>query len=405
MPIADLEPHWSWFFDDAVPRHVKRRLSPREAWRDKPFTRQDAVFQVRAVRELSERLTVERSSTGGRARTRGYLQHERFRAAYLLYFLPLQTAKFAHLLAAYPGAVDAALAEARRVGRMVVADLGAGPGTASIALLLELARRFARPAKDRPGLPPIELHWFDVEKRILEHGRDLAAELIDHVPVLRGNVRIELHVRPWTDAGAVTTEGWSLGLLGHTLNESPAPPLHAWKRLLDRTARGGGLLLVEPASKGSSQRLSRLRDELLESGTVTPQPTSFWGPCLHGGACPLATGRDWCHASVPTAVPGEWFAFFSRGLGSERSWLKYSYLWLAAPSDPAPMPLATLRRVVSDPLRGSGPQQVLLCEPERTVRVPIAGHGHVLRGELLKLSNPVPATSAARPSPTRRLAR
>src|SRR5262245_55712477 len=120
MPIADLQPTWSWLFDEVVPRHVKRTTSPRESWKDRPFTRKDAVFQVRAVRELSMRLTVERVTPHGRPQARGYLEHARFRAAYLLYFLPLQTAKLAQLFADHPGAIDAALADGRRRGTLRV---------------------------------------------------------------------------------------------------------------------------------------------------------------------------------------------------------------------------------------------------------------------------------------------
>lgn len=382
MALSELEPNWSWLFDEVVPAHVKRAYSPREAWRARPFTRQDAIFQIKAIRELSTRLTVERVSAGGRPQSKGYLEQARFRAAYLLYFLPLQAAKFAQLLNEHAAAVHAAIADGERRGTMVIADLGAGPGTASIALLLELARRSARGKR----IPSTVMHWFDQERRILNDGIEIASALIERVPSLRGHVRIERHVEAWAEAPRAIPESWSLAFLGHTLNEGRTPPAAVWKRLLDRCARGGGLLVVEPASKGNAQRLSRVRDELVATGTIPADSTAFWGPCLHAGGCPLAEGRDWCHLSVPAQIPGQWFAFFSRGLGSERSWLKYSYLWLTAAGDPSPEPAPRVRRVVSDPLRKTGGAELLLCEPERVARVRAAGSKRVGRGDLFALA-------------------
>src|ERR1700746_3744114 len=80
---------WSWFFDEAVPAWVKTHYSPKESWKNKPFSREDAKFFFRGVDELSEIFTEERS--------RGipdYFSHPKYRSAYLLYFLPLQAAKF-----------------------------------------------------------------------------------------------------------------------------------------------------------------------------------------------------------------------------------------------------------------------------------------------------------------------
>lgn len=399
MSLHELEPTWSWLFDEAVTRHVKRAYSPRESWRERPFTRQDGAFQIKAIRELSMRLTVERTSAMGRPQARGYLEQARFRAAYLLYFLPLQAAKFAQLFREHPGAIDAALADGVRRGGMVVADLGAGPGTASLALLVVLARRAAAGGAE---LPPMVFHWFDQERRILHDGREIAAALVEREPALRGRVRIELHTGSWTDAPRGVAEPWSLALLGHALNEGPNPPLPVWRRIVERGARGGGLLVVEPASKGNSQTLSSIRDQLFTGHVLPREATSIWGPCLHAAGCPLVEGRDWCHTSVRAAVPGEWFTFFSRGLGSERNWLKYSYLWLAAAGDPAPEPSPFVRRVISDPIHQTGGAELLLCEPNEVVRTSAASNRKLGRGDLYRLGAagavPPPPSKAKKPA-------
>ncbi|MBK7977356.1 MAG: hypothetical protein IPK07_30200 [Deltaproteobacteria bacterium] len=399
MSLRELEPNWTWLFDGAVTRHVKRSYSPRESWRGRPFTRQDGAFQIKAIRELSMRLTIERKSAMGRPQARGYLEHGRFRAAYLLYFLPLQAAKFAALFEEHPGAIDAALADGERRGAMVVTDLGAGPGTASLALLLVLAQRAERGA----ALPPIVFHWFDEERRILHDGREIAAAFIERIPAFRGRVRIDLHVESFGEAARAVPEPWSLALLGHALNEGPNPPLGVWRRLLERCERGGGLLVVEPASKGNSQTLSEIRDQLFTGHVIPREPTAIWGPCLHAAGCPLAEGRDWCHTSVRATIPGEWFTFFSRGLGSERNWLKYSYLWLAAAGDPAPEPSPFVRRVLSDPIHQSGgAAELLLCEPNQVVRTSATSNRKIGRGDLYRLgaTGVVPPAAAKKPAGT-----
>ena len=174
------------------------------------------------------------------------------------------------------------------------------------------------------------------------------------------------------------------------------------------------MLFVEPAFQQSSQTLSRLRDHLFRHEILPPSPTSIWGPCLHAGKCPLAQGRDWCHFSVRTDIPGRWFKQFSRALGSERHWLKFSYLWIASPSALAPIAAAHLRRVISDPLvekksRGTRTtttrtghtrtgkthskarlknSSVLICEPEKPGRFPVTSESAILRGDLVKRWGP-----------------
>src|SRR5262249_4046079 len=122
------------------------------------------------------------------------------------------------------------------------------------------------------------------------------------------------------------------------------------------------------------------RNEMIEG-----KPTSIWGPCLHAGACPLANGRDWCHFSVPVRVPGKWFRMFSEALGSERQWLKYSYLWISSKGYPGPKHDTKLRRVISDPMSASKDRgEVLICEPERPGRINSPARDPLWRGDLIK---------------------
>ncbi|MCM2277819.1 MAG: small ribosomal subunit Rsm22 family protein [Oligoflexia bacterium] len=367
---------WSWFVDELIPTYVKRTYSPRESWKDKPFTTEDARFFFKGISELSELFTEERPT-----KLPEYFAHPKFRSAYLLYFLPLQAAKFLSVFQLHPEATQAALKHAAKTGTLHLADLGAGPGTASIAFLLWL---LDQPLPDgRKELPTIELHWFDTNRAIMDDGAALIQALSDQFPKLRGKVQGHMHGEPWWKATPRLPRETSLIFFGNVLNEAALPQQASWSAILER-AQGAGTLYIEPALKRSSQLLSQLRDELLEAGAIENSARSIWGPCLHAERCPLAAGRDWCHFSVPVEIPGRWFTSFSKGLGSERQWVKFSYLWLSSPEARAPVPSPRLRRVVSDPIqKDRNADVVLICEPERPGRIRVPSSRHVHRGDLI----------------------
>ncbi len=375
-------PAWLWLVDEAIPKWVKKTYSPKDTWKDKPFTIEDAKFFFKGVEELSDLFTDERPKG-----MPAYFHHPRYRSGYLLYFVPLQAAKFLTLFSAYPRAIDAALKFAKKEGVLRIADLGAGPGTASLSLLLVLLSQKLEIGEE---LPPVELHWFDTNLSVMKDGQFLVEELANSFPKLRGKVKLFLNELPWWKAPSRLPQSLAMTFMGHVLNESTAPQGTAadfWEEIL-RRSQGGGLLLVEPASRRPSQVLSSLRDEFMSSGLIENSPARIWGPCLHSGSCPMAEGRDWCHFSVPVQIPGKWFRGFSEALGSERQWLKYSYLWLASSEFKAPVPAAHLRRVISDPL-GRGPQpEVLICEPEAAGRWTVPAHvpgsrTNVKRGDII----------------------
>ncbi len=388
--------------DEFVPTWVKRQYSPRENWKNKPFTRDDSVFFGKGVLELSELFTGERS-----ARSPAYFRHERFRSAYLLYFLPLQAAKFVALFGQY----RQVLASLPRT-EINVADLGAGPGTASIALLLSLLdHKDALPTK-------IVFHWWDAQEPMLREGKKLLEDFAEDHPLLKGRIEIRLNVAAWENAAENSKLRFDLVLVGNVLNEGRSPSQEVrkargrWNELADlqedsaeplevatpvdsrfelfeelRERTGaGGILIIEPAFMGSSQALSRIRNGISEAH---PGIVSWWGPCLHGAACPLARGRDWCHFSIPVEIPGRWFKSFSIRLGSERQWLKYSYLWIKPlkGARELPVPPPTTRVVVTDSLRRKGGElaTVLLCEPKIARRVSLPGSSRIGRGDWVTL--------------------
>ena len=365
---------WLWFVDEALPQWTKDHYSPKDSWKDKPFTETDARFFLRGIRELSELFTEE---TGNGMPV--YLTHAKYRSSYLFYFLPLQAAKFITIFQMHPGAIQAALAHGVKTGTMRVKDYGAGPGTATLALLLLLLDP-AIPAESLPA--KIEIDWVDENFSIMKDGRDLANLICTNFSRLRDRVKINLIIGDWeSEARKPSKEESSLVLFGHVLNESSRGLIERFPDVFAKMS-GGGMLVVEPAHKTSSQLVSQLRDRLLQESRVEAKPESLWGPCLHAGGCPLAEGRDWCHFSVRAKVPGKWFAFFSKGLSSEKEWLKFAYVWIAAKDYPAPIKDSKMRLAVSDPLSGKNREkQVLLCEPETPGRLPIGDREVLHRGD------------------------
>lgn len=381
---------WSWWVDQSIPQYVKDTYSPKASWKGKPFSQEDARFFLKGINELSELFTEERPRD-----LPSYFSHPKYRSAYLLYFLPLQAAKMATIYAMHPKAIGAAIKHATRTGTLKVLDLGAGPGTASLALLLTLIDEVDEKVE---RLPKLEFHWYDTQEGIMRDGVGLAKLIADRFPGLHDKLKIVTHSRPWWDVFTPRGEkeagkDFSLVLSGHVLNEFPwhdSARAHRVRQTIEyglRQRGGGGFLYVEPAFKHASQLLSQLRDSWFENGVLPAEPSALWGPCLHGKTCPLAVGRDWCHFSVRADLPGTWFKFFSRGLGSERQWLKFSYVWVASEESPNDRVVpASYRRVVSDQLKlPSGDNGILLCEPEHPLKEVLHDGEHFFRGDLIDL--------------------
>ncbi len=378
-PTTQFPPAWLWLVDEAIPNWVKKEYSPRESWKNKPFSKEDARFFFKGIEELSDLFTEERPKG-----MPNYFQHPKYRSSYLLYFLPLQAAKFLTLFQLYPHAIEAALSHGRKTGTLRIADIGAGPGTASLALLLLLMNLKMEPGQE---IPPIEITLVDTNPDIMADGKALIEQLSSSFPKLRGRIQLKTHILPWWKAASHIPDAQSLILLGHVLNEASAPQRdsHSFWELLLKKAEGGGVLMAEPATRKSGQLLSSLRNHFFESGLIENTPSQIWGPCLHAGTCPLTRGRDWCHASVPIDVPGKWFRDISAALGSEKHWVKFTYLWLASSSYPSPKPYPQLRRVISDPLSQGPKSTVLICEPEVAGRFPVLEKQRVGRGDIVKI--------------------
>ncbi len=348
---------WTETLDQLIPAFVKSRFSPQESWKSKPFSQEDVAFFSKGLLELSDFFTEDREGS----KLPNYFTTARFRSSYFLYFFALQGAKFLTLFDRYPLAVQAALNHANETGVLRIVDVGAGPGTASIAFLILILDEFKKEKK----LPfKIHLHWIDHNETILKDGEIFLNQLLEHFSDYDGDIKLTTEARAWWKHPGDFKYESSLVIFGNVLNESSNDPRIYTQGLVPflKNPQGAGVLLLEPAFRSASQKIAQIRDELM--------PHPLWGPCFHQEKCPLSEGRDWCHFSVPAELPGTFFKKFSIKLGGVRDWLKFSFVWIASKNSEkivasSPKSKLHLLRIVSDPMQTPRGLQNQICLPER----------------------------------------
>ena len=185
-------------------------------------------------------------------------------------------------------------------------------------------------------------------------------------------------------------------LLGELYVERPADQrvaararrVRAWAGAL--LARGGTVILVEPALRETSRELLGVRDQLLATSDL-----EIVAPCFWAGPCPaLANPRDWCHDAAPSASePG----------GRSAPRIDYSYLVLReAKRPPGNEPLY---RIVSDPLPEKGRLKLYGCGAggrhplvrlDRHAAPGNAALAQLARGDVARISGAVKANDGLR---------
>jgi SAM-dependent methyltransferase len=306
------------------------------------------------IAAMSDAFTAEREELPG-----SYLNQPPRRSAYLAYFHPQQVLRGL-------AAIEEVRARAERrglwpSGRPRVADLGAGLGAMSQALLLA-------------GTRPAEITLVDHQKSALTDARDLTLRIAGAEPprVRTANDRLGA----WLEKAR--HEGWryDVVLMGGLLNEIRgdwAPLLERVLAILDPAAPGGGvLIIVEPALPPVARKLMELRESAIGVTTTI-------APCTHAAACPLvALRKDWCFTVRAAEIPLR-AASFARELGHQTDQTRYALWACAATPDAAPFEVDPSRhaRAVSDRMDG----EHVLCVEGRRERV---NHpGPLIRGDLV----------------------
>ncbi len=274
---------------------------------------------ARDVGRLSRLFTTDRAE-----RSQGYLRDPSARRAYLGFYVPLNAAKLALLLAQL---VREGLAPAWEAPRVL--DLGAGPWTGLLAVRAAAGALGASFAVDQAG-------------GALEDGRALFEAAF---PGEAGRIGTRV-TSITTQAGAwQPPQPVDLVIMANVLNEIGDPRRAQEDRLvviqsaLDCLAPGGRLLIVEPGTRVHSRALMSIRDAVRERDIAR-----VLAPCRGAPVCPLLrSAGDWCHQDIPWRSPDS-FACLEREAQLPKDLLKLSHVLLARP-DEAREPEAGLRLV------------------------------------------------------------
>lgn len=201
-------------------------------------------------------------------------------------------------------------------------DLGAGPGTATLAAC-EIWPEIAEVSLVEPNP-----HLGALAQDLLEVPAQIHAATLQSAP---------------EDSGDLT-------LLSYVLNEIP---LEQVGPLIENiwNATTGALVVIEPGTPLGYQTIIRVRDSLLKAGAYLA------APCPHHLQCPLRDTSQWCHFSVRIDRAG--FHRRVKGdavLGYEDE--KFSYLVATRAQLPHPQ-----ARVIGHP-RGSKIVEMELCSAD-----------------------------------------
>jgi ribosomal protein RSM22 (predicted rRNA methylase) len=322
--------------------------------------------QVRALSDLFQLFTRERS----RLRVASYLDVPRLRSAYLRYHVPLNAARAAwvlrHLLRIHP----------RMAELPEVVDLGAGPGSASLAALFELPpsvpRRWALHDRSRAALRIARALLEDAARRL---GPARGAGL--------GGVTTSVSALP----GLPAMPRRALVLISMVLNEARigarggpdgAAFLGALARRLDP---GSAVVIIEPALREPGRSLLAVHDAAAASGDWR-----VLAPCTHQRSCPLLRARDrsWCHFRIAWRVPRP-VMDVAAPLGLARDPPSLSFLALERTDRPPGAGDPCRARVIGDRMRVEGGKEgIYLCREglrELVVDPPAGpGRGDIVRG-------------------------
>lgn len=217
-------------------------------------------------------------------------------------------------------------------------DLGAGPGSMSLAALAYYQ--------------PRHHVLYEADARMIQAGKAIFAA---------GNIQAHWHQGYLPQLPTLpVASGPRLWLAGYVLNElSPAHREKWYARLQSQWQPEDRLLLIEPGTPRGYQHILEARTAFLAQGN------SVGGPCPHQQTCPLPT-EDWCHFSerLPRSPLHRYLKGGERNFEDE----KYAYLWVS-PQAVAPVHAARLLR---EPRHHKGHMQLRLCTADG-VKDPVVG--------------------------------
>lgn len=246
------------------------------------------------------------------------LAHPEAIAAYLVVRMPATFAAVAHSLAAVGDAVSRPKS---------LLDLGAGPGTATVAALLQWPSIMSATLVERdPAMARVAPAIVGA----------VAGESAD-IRVVQGDLK------------TADMQPHDVVILGYSLNEIPASERAA---LLERAwaLASRMLVLVEPGTPEGFRGVLRARRQLLGLGAHVV------APCPHGLRCPMEGTESWCHFAERVARSRRHRQAKEADVGWEDE--KFSYLAVSREAPPA-----AAARILTPPQVTKGWVRLDLCLP------------------------------------------
>lgn len=234
-------------------------------------------------------------------------------------------------------AVEAVLSHVPLEDIASVLDLGAGPGTATLAASLRW---------------PKCAHLHLIEGDAFMSG--LSQQLLKNIPEMAPQ---KLSFQHANLLNMSLKDPYDLVLLSYVLNElSPGDQERVLKQAWEKSTRG--VVIVMPGTPNGYQQLMVLRDLLIDSDAF------IVAPCPHHDACPLVND-DWCHFSTRLSRSSIHRSIKDVSLSYEDE--KFSYI--VALREPTPRSSA---RIIRKPLKRSGHVTLDLCAKEGQKRQTIS---------------------------------
>ncbi|CRX38221.1 small ribosomal subunit Rsm22 family protein [Estrella lausannensis] len=300
-----------------------------------------------AIEKAADTAQFKQLSTAREELTRRYQQPAKGQ------FMTTKAERLSYLISRMPAtfaAVSKALESIRERANLSIrslADLGAGPGTASWA--------FAEYFPELEEFNPVEM---DRELQLI--GKQLA----------QSSDREGLRRAVWQESNLEKVESLPPAdavVFSYSVGELKQEILLP---LIDRAWESAGqlLLIVEPGTPAGFERIRSIRQHLIDKGAF------LIAPCPHPGACPM-TGSDWCHFAARV----ERSSLHRRIKGGTMGFEDEKFSYVAAVKQSVILPGS---RILAGPEIHSGHVTLKLCTLEGLKRETISKK----RGELYKLA-------------------
>jgi len=272
----------------------------KKAWPLKTKHREQLKYDIR---DMSRGLTNERST-----RRKEYMTDDKFLSPYLYYFLPWNLYRMSRLFTG----LELDIPEDGRV-----ADIGAGPLTAIIALWMA-----------RPHLRDRKLHFtcLDLAPKPMQTGLKLFQAMAGkdspwRIKTVKAGLMDRLRTKAdlLIAANAFNELDWS----GRTARPQADGIAKHFAASISDTGRA---LVIETGVRLTGRIIAELRTTLLANGF------SPIAPCPHEGECPmpaLGRGTPWCHFNFSVKdVPG-WLEALSKDARLEKDNVTMNFLYLS----------------------------------------------------------------------------